>query len=88
MLLWVMQRVMGNTDISGQPVGPTFRSWMTHEGGTRFLTLEGGPVGCPKMSARNYHYLLYNNPAGHSSQDSKYVANSNVSLSARSFIKF
>ena len=41
-------------------------------GATGFLlnswTLRMGPIGCPEMSARNYHYLLFNNPEEHSSQ--------------------
>jgi hypothetical protein len=32
-----------------------------------FLSLEDGPVGCAETSARNYHYLLRNNPAERSS---------------------
>ena len=31
-------------------------------------TLRMGPIGCPKMSVRNYHYLLGNNQEEHGFQ--------------------
>jgi hypothetical protein len=32
-----------------------------------FWTLRMGPIGCPKMSVRTYHYSLHNNPEERSS---------------------
>jgi hypothetical protein len=46
-------------DVSGQPIGPTFRV---------FLPLMVGPIGCPETSLRNYHNSLRNYPDEHSSQ--------------------
>ena len=46
------------------------RTYWSHLQGSRILNLEDGttwtlkigPIGCPKMSVRNYHYSLCNNP--------------------------
>jgi hypothetical protein len=32
-----------------------------------YWTLKMGPIGCPKMLVRNYHYALRNNPEEHTS---------------------
>jgi hypothetical protein len=32
------------------------------------LTLEDGPIGCPEMLVRNYHYFMHNNPEEFSSK--------------------
>jgi hypothetical protein len=61
-LFWVItQRVVVIAyDVSGQPIGPTFKN-----PNRRILDswpLKTEPIGCPETSVRNYHYTLRNNP--------------------------
>jgi hypothetical protein len=46
---------------------PTFRDKLLVPS-PDFSTLRIGPIGCPEMSAKNYHFSLGNNPEEHSSQ--------------------
>ena len=52
--------VPSSTDVSGQPIGPIFKS----------RPLKTGPIGCPETSARNYHCSLRNGPEKCSTVDS------------------
>jgi hypothetical protein len=53
-----------------KPENCTLLGYYTVSSGSSFLDsriLRMGAIGCPKMSIRNYHYSLHNNPEEHSS---------------------
>jgi hypothetical protein len=53
-------RVVIFTDVSGQRIGPIFKSQEVQEG--TFWLLKMGPIFCPDTSVKDYHSTLCNIP--------------------------